>query len=222
MQVLYSNHIKLNYGVKTCLFGGSGVGKTRLLSTAPNPLILSAEKGMLSLRKEKVAYIDVGNYKSLTEAYQWVMSSGEARKFDTLALDSLSEIAEVVLGEELKKTSDGRRAYGETQQQMYRLIRNFRDIDGKNIVMVAKEMLIDVGLTKCAAPIMPSEKLQAQTPYFFDLVLHMYVGSDPATGQRFTALHTQSSMQWVAKDRSGTLDPIEYPSLSNVFKKATS
>jgi hypothetical protein len=220
VQIQYTNSIKLTYGVKACVFGASGVGKTRLLSTAPEPLILSGESGLLSLRKERVAFIDISSYKQLTEAYTWATSSSEARKFQTFGLDSLSEVAEIVLSEELRKTNDGRRAYGETQQQMYRLIRNFRDIPGKHVVMVAKEMQVDIGLTKCACAIMPSEKLQAQLPYFFDLVLHMYVGNDPTTGNRYTALHTQSAVNWQAKDRSGTLDLIEYPNLNNIFTKA--
>jgi hypothetical protein len=220
MQIQYTNQIKLDYGVKTCLYGASGIGKTRLLATTPDPLVFSAENGLLSLRKEKVPYIDISTYAQLTEAYKWAISSAEAKKFRTFGIDSLSEIAEVVLGEELKKTPDPRKAYGETQQQMYKLVRNFRDIAGKHVVMVAKEMFIEIGTTKCATPLMPSEKLQQQVPYFFDLVLHMYVGNDPTTGKRYTGLHTQSNLNWMAKDRSGTLDPIEYPDLSNVFKKA--
>jgi hypothetical protein len=223
MQINYTNQIKYDYGVKTCLFGASGIGKTRLLSTAPEPLVLSAESGLLSLRKEKVAYIEISSYKLLTEAYQWAISTSvEAKRFKTFGLDSLSEIAEIVLAEELRKSNDPRRAYGETQQQMYKLVRNFRDIPGKNVVMVAKEMFIEIGMARCATPLMPSEKLQLQVPYFFDLVLHMYVGNDSTTGKRYTALHTQSNLNWLAKDRSGTLDVIEYPDLTNVFKKATS
>jgi AAA domain len=220
MLIQYTNQIKLDYGVKTCLFGASGIGKTRLLSTAPEPIILSGESGLLSLRKERVAYIDISTYAKLIDAYKWVISSQEAQRFKTLGLDSLSEVAEVVLGEELRKSSDPRRAYGETQQQMYKLIRNFRDIAGKHVVMVAKEMFIEIGTSKCATPLMPSEKLQQQVPYFFDLVLHMYVGNDPTTGKRYTALHTQSNLNWIAKDRSGALDSIEYPDLNNLFKKA--
>lgn len=220
MQINYTNQIKLDYGVKSCLYGASGIGKTRLQATAPEPIVLSAESGLLSLRKEKIAYIDISNYKALTEAYVWATSSGEAKRFKTIGLDSLSEIAEVVLAHELGKTNDPRRAYGETQQQMYKMIRNFRDIPGKHVVMICKEFFQEVGLAKCAMPLMPSEKLQLQVPYFFDLVLHMYVGNDPTNGKQYTALHTQSNLNWIAKDRSGTLDAIEYPDLNNVFKKA--
>ena len=86
--------------------------------------------------------------------------------------------------------------------------------------MVAKEQMVDVGTTKCACAIMPSEKLQAQLPYFFDLVLHMFVGINPQNGVSYSGIHTQSNANWQAKDGSGTLDPIEFPSLGNIFKKA--
>lgn len=221
MQIQYTNQISMRDGVKVVLFGGSGVGKTKLAETAPEPIILSAEDGLLSLRKSKVPYIDISNYKNLVEAYTWLTQSSEARRYQTYYLDSLSEVAEVVLSEELKKTNDPRRAYGETQQQMYRLIRSVRDIPNKHKVMVAKEMMVDSGTQKCAVAIMPSEKLQAQLPYFFDLVLHMYVGMNPANGQSFRAIHTSSSASWNAKDRSGNLDPIEYPNLTHLFTKAT-
>ena len=103
IQVQYTSQIKLNYGVKACLFGASGVGKTRLLSTAPDPCILSAESGLLSLRKEKVPFIDISTYKQLTEAYQWVLQSSEAKKYQTFGLDSLSEVAEVVLARRIEE-----------------------------------------------------------------------------------------------------------------------
>jgi energy-coupling factor transporter ATP-binding protein EcfA2 len=220
LQILNTSSINIKDGVKVCVYGGSGIGKTRLCATAPAPIIFSAENGLLSLRKEKVPYVDITSYAALVEAYKWAMTSSEAKKYQTVCLDSLSEIAEVVLGQEQKKTNDGRRAYGETQQQMYQLIRDFRDMNNKNVVMICKEMLVPVGMSKCAVPIMPSEKLQAQVPYFFDLVLHYFVGFNTSTGQSYTAIHTKADSLWQAKDRSGNLDPIEYPNLATIFQKA--
>ena len=223
MQIQYTSAISMKDGVKAVVFGGSGVGKTVLLASAPEPIILSAEDGLLSLRKMKVPYIDISNYKQLTEAYTWLIQSSEAKRYQTYGLDSLSEIAECVLGEELKKTADPRRAYGETQQQMYRLIRTVRDIPNKHKVMIAKEQTIETGPgIKCAVAIMPSEKLQAQLPYFFDLVLHMYVATNPSNGQSYRAIHTAMAANWNAKDRSGNLDPVEFPNLTQIFTKATS
>src|ERR1700677_3948753 len=133
MQILNTSSINIKDGVKVCVYGGSGVGKTRLCATAPAPIIFSAENGLLSLRKERIPYIDITNYNGLVDAYKWAMTSSEAKRYQTICLDSLSEIAEVVLAQEQKKTNDGRRAHGETQQQMYQLIRDFRDMGGKNV-----------------------------------------------------------------------------------------
>lgn len=229
IQIQNTNRISSKDGVNCCVYGRSGSGKTVLASTCPSPIILSAEKGLLSLRKSNIPYIDISEYKELIEAYKWIMSSSEAKKYDTYVLDSMSEIAEVVLNEEKRKTRDGRQAHGETQQQMYNLMRQFRDIKGRNKYFIAKEMRIMEGLApnvvSRAVPIMPSAKLVEQLPYFFDLVLHLYVGEYiDNNGQRvsYRALHTSAAIEWEAKDRSGNLDEIEQPNLSAIFAKCAS
>jgi hypothetical protein len=222
MQVRSTNQITAADGIKCVIYGRSGTGKTYSLASAPAPFILSAEKGLLSLRKLSVAYTEINTYKELTDAYMWVMQSSEAKKFQTYALDSMSEIAEVVLAEELRKTKDPRKAYGEMQQQMYNLIRNFRDLKGKNVVFIAKQMLIEEGqlpVIQRASPLMPSKALQNATPYFFDLILHMDILKHD--GVNYRVLHTCSSLEWDAKDRSGNLNPIEQPDFSAIFKKCT-
>lgn len=228
IQIQYTSKISAKDGVNCCVYGRSGAGKTVLAASAPNPIILSAEKGLLSLRKLNIPYIDISTYKELVEAYKWIMSSSEAKRYGTYVLDSMSEIAEVVLSEEKKKTNDGRRAHGETQTQIYDLMRNFRDIKGHNKYFIAKEMKVVEGMApnviNRSVPIMPSAKLVEQLPYFFDLVMHLYVGEYyDNNGQRvsYRALHTGAGPEWEAKDRSGNLDPIEYADLSRVFAKAT-
>lgn len=221
MEIKSTSKITAADGIKCVIYGRSGTGKTYSLASAPAPFILSAEKGLLSLRKLSVAYTEINTYKELTDAYMWVMQSSEAKKFQTYALDSMSEIAEVVLAEELRKTKDPRKAYGEMQQQMYNLIRNFRDLKGKNVVFIAKQMLIEEGqlpVIQRASPIMPSKALQNQLPYYFDLVLHVF--TPIYEGKKYYAVHTQSAPEWDAKDRSGNLDPIEPADLGHIFKKA--
>lgn len=225
MQIQNTNKITAADGIKAVIYGRSGVGKTMLCATAPGPIILSAEKGLLSLRKFNIPYIDINNYKDLKDAYVWAMQSSESRKYATFCLDSMSEIAEVVLAEELRKTKDPRKAYVETQQQMYAIIREFRDFKGRNVAFIGKQMLIEEGqlpVIKRASPIMPSAALQNQVPYFFDLVLHLYTGRNLQTGVEYRALHTNASSEWDAKDRSGNLDFIEPADLSYIFKKAAS
>lgn len=103
--------IHLN-GVKVLVYGQSGSGKTSLIKTLPAPLVLSAEGGLLSIADADVPFIEVSSMDTLKEAYQWVLNADEAKHFQSIALDSISEIAEVVLNFEKKNTKDPRAAYG--------------------------------------------------------------------------------------------------------------
>lgn len=219
-KIQYTDRINVSNGIKALVYGPAGIGKTRLLATAPAPFIFSAEKGLLSLRKNRVPYVDVSNYKDLVDAFTWAVSSNETKQYHTFGLDSLSDIAEVVLSYEKTQTKDGRQAYGKMQDAMYPLCRMFRDLPNKHVIMIAKQQIEEMGMIKKAVPVMPSNNLQAALPYFWDLVLQMFVGIDNSNGQRYTALHTQEDVTWTAKDRSGNLAPIEYADLNYLFQKA--
>ena len=216
-----TSNITSNQGVKLIIYGGAGAGKTVLCSTAPKPVILSAEAGLLSLRKFQLPYILINDYKSLEDAYSWVMKSNESKQFDTICLDSLSEIAEVVLVDLKLKHKDPRKAYGEVQDQILALIRDFRDMPQKHVYFSAKQEKVKDEATGAFlyGPMMPGTKLPQQVPYFFDEVLQLFVYTDPATKEEIRALRTKKDFQYEAKDRSGTLEMWEPPNLTHIFNK---
>ena len=115
-------------GVKLLVYGNAGSGKTSLIPTLPTPVVFSAEGGLLSIADADVPFIEVSSYDTLMEAYKWLTESDEAKHFESIALDSISEIAEVVLNHEKKIAKDPRQAYGSMQEQMADIIRAFRDI----------------------------------------------------------------------------------------------
>lgn len=123
--------------VKILTYGQAGAGKTSLIPTLPAPIVLSAEGGLLSIQDADVPFIEVDSMATLKEAYQWLSSSAEASQYASIALDSISEIAEVVLNAEKKATKDPRQAYGAMQEQMADIIRAFRDLP-KHVYMSAK------------------------------------------------------------------------------------
>lgn len=206
-------------GVKLLVYGAAGAGKTSLIKTLPNPVVLSAEGGLLSIADADLPFIDIGNMDQLKEAYEWVMQSDEAKQFDSIALDSISEIAEVVLSSEKKKTKDPRQAYGALQDIMGDLIREFRDIPEKHVYFSAKlEKSQDEMGRILYAPSMPGNKLGQSLPFFFDEVLALRVEKD-ADGETQRALMCDSDGLWVAKDRSGKLDQWEAPDLGAIIRK---
>lgn len=206
-------------GVKLLVYGQAGAGKTSLIRTLPNPIILSAEAGLLSLTGTDIPYIEITSMAELQEAYLWASSSDEAAGFDSIALDSISEIGEVVLSSEKKATKDPRAAYGAMQEQMGDLIRAFRDLPGKNVYFSAKlEKSQDEMGKLLYNPAMPGKALTQGLPYFFDEVLALRVERD-ADGNAHRALMCDSDGLWLAKDRSGKLEGWEAPDLGAIIAK---
>jgi hypothetical protein len=201
-------------GIKAVVYGGSGVGKTVLCSTAPNPIIISAESGLLSLVGKNIPFIEVKSIQDIGEAYQYCIKSN----YDTICLDSLSEIAEVVLAEMKKTVSDGRQAYMKLSEALHPMIRNFRDIKSKHVVFIAKQKRVEDEDTGVAymEPAMPGKVLPYNLPYLVDEVFAMRVDRK---GNRI--LQTSADRKYTAKDRSGRLDAEEAPDLSLVFSKIT-
>lgn len=206
-------------GVKMLVYGQSGAGKTSLIPTLPKPIVLSAEGGLLSISGADVPFIEVKSMDDLFEAYQWLTESDEGKAFESIALDSISEIAEVCLNTEKKRAKDPRQAYGEMQEKMADIIRAFRDIAGKNVLFTAKlEKTQDEMGRILYAPSMPGNKTGQSLPYFFDLVLALRVEKD-AEGNTQRALMCDSDGLWQAKNRSaGKLSMWEPADLGHIIE----
>ena len=163
-------------GVKLLVYGQAGAGKTTLVKTLPNVVVLSAEGGLLSIQDADLPYIEIASMDDLREAYSWLTSSEEATGFQSVALDSISEIAEVCLNTEKKANKDPRAAYGAMQEQMADIIRAFRDLPGKHVYMSAKlEKTQDEMGRVLYSPSMPGNKTGQALPCFFDEVLALRV-----------------------------------------------
>jgi hypothetical protein len=206
-------------GVKLLVYGQAGAGKTTLVATLPSPIVLSAEGGLLSIQDANLPYIEITSMDALKEAYQWLTESSEAKGFQSVALDSISEIAEVVLNHEKKVNKDPRAAYGAMQEQMADIIRAFRDLPGRHVYMSAKlEKTQDEMGRVLYSPSMPGNKTGQALPYFFDEVLALRVEKD-AEGNTQRALMCDSDGLWLAKDRSGKLAAWEAPDLMGIITK---
>jgi len=206
-------------GIKVLVYGKGGIGKTKLMGTAPNPIILSCEGGLLSLEEDDIDYIDISSVDDIYEAYDFVKSK-KGRKYETVGLDSISEIAEIVLLDFKDKEKDGRQAYQKMAEEMYKIVRMFRDLRKRNVVFSAKRMSqedADTGMTQYVAS-MPGKAVVNFLPYQFDEVFYMTFHEND-NGNRQRVLMTDTSYEHDAKDRSGKLNKMERPNLTKIFRK---
>ena len=56
-------------GVKLLVYGQAGAGKTSLIKTLPQPVVLSAEGGLLSIQDADLPYLEITSMDDLREAY---------------------------------------------------------------------------------------------------------------------------------------------------------
>ena len=209
-------------GIKMLVHGQAGIGKTCLCASLPRPIIISVESGLLSLAPLDLPAIEVASLDDLEEAFRWATESEESKNFDSICLDSISEIAEIVLSNEKGKEKDPRKAYGNMQDMMMDLVRSFRDIPGKNIYMSAKqERIQDESGRILYGPSMPGQKLAQQLPYLFDEIFCYQIVKDQ-NGVPQRVLLTQPDGISQAKDRSGKLDMWEVPELGAIVNKIRS
>lgn len=212
-------------GVKILVYGRAGRGKTTLCATCPAPVVFSAESGLLALADHDIPYYQIETMTQLRDAYNWCRSSAEARQFQTICVDSISEIGEVVLGDKMApvkgKKPDGRQAYGEMITDMVTLIKSFRDLQGFHVYMSAKQERIkdETSGIIINGPMMPGQKLGQAMPYLPDEVFQLEIADASQGGYRF--LRTQPDFSNDAKDRSGKLNPIEEPHLGKIIAKIT-
>jgi phage nucleotide-binding protein len=205
-------------GVNILVYGQAGAGKTSLIKTLDNPIILSSEAGLLSIKDCDIPYIEIRTISDFKESLAWLSSSNERLEYKSVAIDSLSEISELILEHEKRNSKDARMAYGEMTAQISSIIRAFRDFN-KTVYMTAKlEKSQDETGRMTYSPSIPGNKTSQLLPYFFDEVLALRVETNK-DGESRRALMCDSDGLWQAKDRSGKLDKIEPPNLSQIIKK---
>ncbi len=209
-------------GIKIALFGESGVGKTFQIASLDRPFIISAEKGLLTLKRLGVdfPYIEVHSFEELCETYTYITAEENIGTWQTLVIDSVSEVAEVVLSDYKKTNKDPRKAYGDMMDDVMDAVRGFMNIEGKDMVFIFKSGRIadaDTGRTTYS-PYTPSDKFAAKMPYLFDEVLALRSQKD-ADGNIQRYIQTVNDGNWNCKDRSGMLEPYEVADLGALIRR---
>lgn len=212
-------------GFKCILYGTSGSGKTHSISTAPNQegvAILSAEAGLRSLKNlcPKTAVEVVKDMASLRAAYEFLVSP-EGARFHTVFLDSITEIGEIVLAAEKLKCKDPRMAYGELIEQATRAIKAFRDLPGKNVILIAQESTNQDDMGRIfRGPSMPGKQLGPKLPFWQDAVFCLRVKKDEDGSYKRAFQCRMVDEEYVAKFRGSELEDFEAPDWTVIFSKA--
>lgn len=216
----------VNFGLKAVIYGGPGSGKTPVcVKTAPNPVLLLCEAGALTLKDSNVPTWPAFTEAKIDEFMTWFTTSAEAAKFDTLVIDSVTQMSEIILDKYLGGRSkagnspDGRKAYGEMARQTMEYLNKLYFMPRKHILLVSKQGSDTVMGMEQTRPIMPGKDLNVRIPHLVDGVFHMGIHMSSGVMDRVT-LMCIGDLTTMARDRSGQLAQYEEPDMSRIIAKA--
>lgn len=208
-----------NYGAKMLVYGPPGVGKTPLISTAPRPVLLLVEPGAMSLKGCNVQTCEAHTVEAIDDFFKWFLESKESDNFDTLGIDSISQIAEIHLKAELKRNKDGRKAYGEMSRKVCEIADNLYFRRYKHIYLIAKQSQTDLNGISFKTPYFPGQDLNVKIPHQFDIIMQLAKRNVPGIQKPTAAFLTCESFEALARDRSGKLAELEPPDLNYIISK---
>ena len=205
-----------DHKIKCLIYGASGAGKTVFTGTVEKALYASAEGGLLSIAEKNPSFVEIKSLKDLAELYTFL--SDEEHEYETVVIDSITEINEIVKMEIEKRT--GRvmqiQDWGELGKKILGLLRKFRDLP-MHVIFVAQEQYInDEDKIKKIVPSL-NGKVATGVAYFMDIVGYVHVEVD---GERW--IETDSNKRLLTKDRSkliGNKAPMDFTKWQKRVKK---
>ena len=237
MKIQSTANVK-NHKVKLLDTGPSGAGKTTSIGTLKaagfRPIVYGLEAGLLPLSRVPggIDFIDGSKDENgkplprelrsggLRKFFAFLQTEECRNKYDTVVLDSLTEISQCLFDELKAKYPDRKDSlvlYGELGQYTRSLIKNFRDLDYHVVITCLTKVEKDEATGKRYVAFDLIGSISEKVAQLFDIVLYLRV--TPEGGREFVCCQTESIG---AKDRSGRLDPIEKPDLGEIFKKVLS
>tara|TARA_A200000159_G_scaffold19571_2_gene16170 strand:- start:1938 stop:2690 length:753 start_codon:yes stop_codon:yes gene_type:complete len=236
-RVKSANDLAGKGGVKCAIYSDAGGGKTLLAATAPRPLVIMVEKtGADSLTTENIKRV-YGDQKKITydvpvieahtveqfdEAVNFVR---ESKDYDTIIVDSMSELSKIRLKDELPHHKNAMQAYGVLAQEMDDMVREMRD-DDKNWVFLfhkGREDTYDEDGEKSGTQYVPDfegQKMNHDFPYLIGDIYFIDVDPDDESGNPARRLRTaKGDTAYLAKNRRGGLDILEDMHLGKIFWK---
>lgn len=203
------------FGCKAIIYGPPGSAKTPIINTCPRPVLLAVEPGLLSMRNSNVPTWMAPNKARIDEFFKWFELSAETKNFDTLAVDSISQMCNIALDE--SKAKHGLAQYGEMADYVMPYLQRLYYMKEKHMYLIAKEELTSDGKRR---PAFPGQQLNGSSgvSHLYDCILRLARVPIPNIGETL-AFQCNGTADILSRNRTGDLADFEPPDFGAIIKK---
>lgn len=224
------------------IVGSPGVGKTYLASTLPDHkrvLFISVENGTLCLSDHKdiqaVTIDPNAPFKdskmnddkdnpmySITQIFLFLMKDEYKARYDYIFFDSITEIGELILAD-LKRdpiiiaSKNGYDIWNKYSERMTTIIKMFRDFKPYSVIFTCLNEMEKDGVSFREDFKVPMAGIRNSLQGWFDLVLKYEIIE--IEEKKYRKLISDTTINPLAKDRSGKLSKYEDPHLGKIMNK---
>lgn len=140
-------------GLKCCIYGRSGTGKTTLVSTFPQPMLLIRSPAEFKRKSVYIKGADVVDARSMEELNEVAAHQLNSDQYKTVALDNLTDFQDMALKEVLGVDEvpaqlgwgvATQQQYGEVALYMKEMMRNYVQKLDCNVILLAQEREFNV------------------------------------------------------------------------------
>jgi hypothetical protein len=214
------------YGCKALVYGPPGTGKTPIAcETADTPVAVLHEAGAASLGNSNCPAFEAHDAARADEFYQWFTTSAESKNFNSLIVDSGSELMKIYLralkakGSQAGNEAHGMKVYGKAAELAGNWLEKVFHMPQKHVFVICKQDTVEIGNGLfMKRPAFPGNVLQTDIPHLYDCILQLDLHPVPGRGIT-TAFRCRNAFDTMARNRTGKLDEFEPPHLGNLARK---
>lgn len=235
MKLVSAQQIVQKGGVKIAIHSQAGMGKTMLAATARRPVVILTEKtGAACLTEANIKKVfgdqAVTTNIAVAEAYtiedfeEAIEVLSEDERFDTIFIDSASELSKMLLKRAIPNYKNKMQAYGDMADEIDRFIRSLNDCP-KNVIFNFHSVdhnIYDEEGDPCGTVKVPGfegQKMRTDFP-FLNGDIFCVVNDFDDEGEEVRMLRTrQGDTPHYAKNRSGSCNELEPMHIQKLIDK---
>lgn len=223
-------------GAKMLVYGEPGTAKTPMAFSLPNAVACVTETGLSSIRQSNVMAYNCQDYASIDEFFKWFCfsNSKDVYKFNTLIVDSLSRLTDIVIEFYKSRNKNLQKAYGDLADYVLKIVHHLHDMPNMNVVFLAQmfqeqqpipgAMPVNGSLPTIPynVPLFAGQKLMEKIPHIMNEIYYVKKLHRPDGIYGPAIITNDTNGEAMARSRCGKLNTLEPPDLNYIFSKINS